>query len=317
MISDEFISLLSREGREARWHGDQIRFGDIAVPVVNGIPRFVQDEKTYSDGNFSKLRERHATLQLDSINGTTDRRDTLLERTGWDPSRFGGSLVLECGCGAGPDTEVLLALGARVVAVDLVGLDVARKNLPRSSNLLLMQADITDLPLKESSFDIVMCHRVLQHTPNPENTLRHILKFVKSDGDVFVHSYARTLTQVVNWKYALRPVTKRMPPDLLYRTISLAAPALAFISAVLCRTHIGRMLQSIFVPFRYYGHLDQFDAMSKEEIIEYGIHDTFDALSPRYDRPLAASKMSQIAGLCLDMQFEVVERTRITLLRTL
>ena len=60
--------------------------------------------------------------------------------------------VLECGCGVGPDTEVLLALGARVIAVDLSGLDIARDNLGLCDNLCMVQADITDLPLKKMAF---------------------------------------------------------------------------------------------------------------------------------------------------------------------
>ena len=73
------------------------------------------------------LREKHAKLQMDSVNKTNHRRDTILERTNWPKSFFKDKLILECGCGAGPDTEVLLSLGAKVISVDIAGLDFAKK----------------------------------------------------------------------------------------------------------------------------------------------------------------------------------------------
>jgi SAM-dependent methyltransferase len=68
-------------------------------------------------------------------------------------------VVLECGCGAGPDTEILLKLGARVVSVDLAGVDVAQNNLGEQESLCLEQASIENLPFNTASFDIVFCHK--------------------------------------------------------------------------------------------------------------------------------------------------------------
>ena len=76
-------------------------------------------EITYSTGNFSKLRENHALLQFDSINNKHDGRNTLFLNTNWEPSFFNNKTILECGCGVGPDTEILLSLGTKVIAVDL------------------------------------------------------------------------------------------------------------------------------------------------------------------------------------------------------
>ena len=89
-------------------------------------------------------------MQFDSKNNTTDRLNTILQRTNWNKEFFKDKLILECGCGAGPDTEILLSLGAKVVAVDIAGLDIARKNLGNHENLLLLQADITNLPFRRN-----------------------------------------------------------------------------------------------------------------------------------------------------------------------
>lgn len=311
-----FLPFFRYDGYKPHWQPTKLIFGPHVVPIVNGIPRFIESGATYSEGNFSRLRERHATLQLDSVNGTSDRRDTLLTRTGWSPSRITGKTILECGCGVGPDTEVLLSLGAKVLSVDLTGLDIAKKNLRNNDDVCFVQADIANLPLIEKSFDIVFCHRVLQHTPDPAYTLAQVLRYVKPGGDVFVHSYARTAKQMLNWKYALRPLTKRMPAELLYKSIEKAAPSLGVISEHLCRSSLGRKIHYMLVPFRYYGHLPQYRDMPKEEILEYGVHDTFDALSPKYDRPLSEAKMREIATDMLDRSWETHTFGTVTVLRT-
>ena len=145
-ICPGFLDFFELDGRPAEAAGGQLRFGEARVPVRDGIPRFSPD-RTYAD-NFALLRRRHSALQLDSMNGTTDRRDTLLRRTGWPAEFFRGKLVLECGCGAGPDTEILLSLGARVLSVDLAGLDIARENVGRSPDAQFVQASIDALPLR-------------------------------------------------------------------------------------------------------------------------------------------------------------------------
>lgn len=284
--------------------------------IVNGIPRFTPDE-SYSTGNFSLLREKHATLQLDSQNGTTDRRDTILQRTNWPPSFFEGKTVLECGCGVGPDTEALLSFGAKVLSVDLAGLDIAKRNIGDNPNAQFVQASIMDLPLKPQSFDIVYCHRVIQHTPDPEQTLRHILDFVKPEGAAFVHSYAHTFYNLFCWKYLIRPVTRRLNPEFLYKIIkAYAKPAYHFTNFTYRFGRVGKRFNFVFVPFYNNRNAKKFEGKDDDFILEFGIHDTFDALSPRYDQPLRASVMRAIAEEKLSQPFEVAEFVGITLLRS-
>ena len=314
-VNARFLDCFELNGLPAHASPGLLQFGEQRIPVRNSIPRFTPDGG-YAD-NFALLRSRHATLQLDSVNGTTDRRDTLLRRTGWPAAFFRNKLVLECGCGAGPDTEILLSLGATVLSVDLAGLDAARQNTGCSSSAQFVQASIADLPLRKGSFDIVFCHRVLQHTPQPRQTLAHILQFVKPGGAVFVHSYSNSWYQRLRWKYALLPITNKLPPATLYRLIrSYARPAFR-LTSITGRGRIGRRLNWMFVPFLNYRHAAKFAGMSDDAILEYAIHDTFDALSPKYDRPLPVATMRSIAARALSTPFEVVDDSMVTLLRSI
>jgi len=291
----------------------------------NGILRFTPNI-SYSHGNFSKLREEHSKLQLDSVNCTRDRLNTILIRTNWPAEYFKDKLVLECGCGAGPDTEILLNFGAKVVSVDIDSVDICKANIGEHPNFFIFQASIDDLPFREKAFDIVFCHRVIHHTPSPAKTLDHILSFVKNDGAVFVESYARSINQMISWKYALRPISRRMNPDLLYKTVKAYIPALFKFTNFIRKIPpdlLGRIFFEIanhFIPIRNYRFASQFSNKSDEFIMEYAIHDTFDCLSPRYDYPLCARRFREIAKKHLHNSFEIVGSSPIwagsTILRT-
>ena len=70
-----FLDLFLPASGETVLREAGLDLGSRVVPVRNDIPRFSPDN-SYSSGNFSKLRELHATLQLDSKNATSDRLDT-------------------------------------------------------------------------------------------------------------------------------------------------------------------------------------------------------------------------------------------------
>jgi 2-polyprenyl-3-methyl-5-hydroxy-6-metoxy-1,4-benzoquinol methylase len=314
MIKD-YLHLFQLNGKSLILSEDYLKSGDKEIPILNGIPRFTPNE-TFVSGNFSMLREKHRLLQFDSHNGTNHRLETLLTRTNWPRNFFKGKTVLECGCGAGPDTEILLKLGATVIAVDLTGLDIAKENLKNNNEVLHVQASIMDLPFCKKAFDVVFCHRVLQHTPTPSDTLDHILQFVKEGGAVFVHSYANSFVQRFRWKYFLRPLTVRMNSEKLYNLILKYSRLLYKITKPLEKFYLGKMFNWMFMPFYNYCELPIFKDKPEEFIINYGIHDTFDALSPKYDKPIRAILMEKIARKHLKRPFEIVKKPTITLLRT-
>jgi SAM-dependent methyltransferase len=313
-VNSYFVKFFELEGEHFELGRHYLVSKSYSIPIRDGIPRFTPD-LSYASGNFSLLREKHATLQLDSVNGTNDRLHTILSRTNWPRKFFEGKTVLECGCGAGPDTEVLLGLGAKVLAVDIAGLDTAKRNVPHR-NVQFAQADITNLPLQRKAFDIVFCHRVLQHTPRPAETLEAILSRVKDDGAVFVHSYAQRFIQMFRWKYFLRPVTRRLDPERLYNFIQWYSSPAFKLTSLLNRNILTRYVAWVCVPFLNYRHQQAFKNKSDEFVLEFGIHDTFDALSPKYDRPLRASCLKKIAAKHLRSPYEVIEEPTITLLRT-
>ena len=219
------------------WSGDLVcEVCSVVYSIIDAIPRFVP-LSNYAD-SFAFQRQRHARLQMDKFSGTTLQHDTILERTGWSVDFLRGKTLLECGCGAGPDTQVLLDLGAELTSVNIsAGVDQCRENNYPHARLNIVQASILQLPLAPGSFDVVYCHRVIQHTPDPEAAFREIVRYLKPGGTLFLHSYRKSVRNMLQWKYWLRPLTTRIAPERLHRWIVRSAPAMHALTSILIATY--------------------------------------------------------------------------------
>src|SRR5258708_31060874 len=80
------------------------------VPVVRGIPRFVESAN-YAAG-FGLQWKAFSKTQLDSHTSLTISRDRLAGALGGSLEVLQGKSVLEVGCGAGRFTEVMLEAAA-------------------------------------------------------------------------------------------------------------------------------------------------------------------------------------------------------------
>lgn len=267
--------------------------------LVRGIPRYVGDEHYAS--SFGLQWNRHARTQLDSTTGLPISRDRFFAVTAW-PVRMDGECILEAGCGAGRFTEVLAATGADVWSFDLSdAVEANHANHGHLPNTHIFQASIDAIPFAPGQFDRVLCLGVLQHTPNPAAAFRALAAQVRPGGYLAIDVYRRDLAAFLQWKYVLRPMTKRLPPERLYRMVATVVPQL-LPAARLARRVSGRVGARLF-PIAEYSHLGLSDDLARE----WAILDTFDMYSPAYDHPQTLRTVRQWFA---DARFEdvVVER---------
>ncbi len=180
-------------------------------PISRGIPRFA--DAGYSRA-FGAQWVRFRRTQLDSYTGTTISRDRLRRGLGpvWD--ELAGKTVLECGCGAGRFTEVLLERGALLTSVDLsAAVDANAANFPPDEQHRIAQADILELPFQDHSYDVVFCFGVVQHTPDPEATIAALYRQVRPGGWLVFDHYSRRLQYVLSTAPLFRAVLKRLSPS--------------------------------------------------------------------------------------------------------
>ncbi len=222
---------------------------------------------------------RHAKTQLDSTNGMRLSEDRFFQTTGW-PRRMEGQRILEAGCGAGRFTEVVCKTGADVVAFDASEAVASnRANNGHFRNLTLLRADICDPALKAQSFDKIFCLGVLQHTPDPGKSFLSLIRLLKPGGEIVVDVYRKDLAGLLQWKYLLRPITKRVPPPVLYKLVSRVVPPLIGPTAILRR--LGGKVGARISPIAEFSNL----GVSPELNRDWAILDTFDWYSPAHDHP--------------------------------
>jgi 2-polyprenyl-3-methyl-5-hydroxy-6-metoxy-1,4-benzoquinol methylase len=264
-----YEGLLLCEGCQASW------------PVKNYIPRFV-DEDHYAR-NFELEWNRCRKTQLDSYTGAPLSRGRLFAVAGDWAGKMEGKLVLEAGCGAGRFTEVLLDEGAEVVAFDLSGaVDANLGNFGLHPKLHLIQADIYRIPLRPEMFDYVLCLGVLQHTPGPREAFLRLVEFLKPGGSIAIDSYKLSWKTPFKPSFWLRPITNKLPPEVLWKAVrrwfSRLLPLRRFV-----RKHVpGGTYLCHFVPAVDVTEMHQ---LREELAFEWGILDTYDMLSPKYDKP--------------------------------
>ncbi len=246
-------------------------------PIVNGVVRFV-DREHYA-GSFGFQWNAHRRTQLDSYTGIPLSRDRLFQVSGW-PEDLSGQTILEAGSGAGRFTEVLVRTGARVLSFDLsTAVEANYLNNGHHPNLVVMQADMTAIPVRPRSMDRVLCLGVLQHTPDPAASFRHLTHHVRPGGELVIDVYPARLRSLISWKYLLRPLTKRANKERLYRMIAAVTPPLVPVSARLYRL-LGRIGPRL-LPILQYDHLGLPPALNRE----WAVLDTFDMYSPAHDHP--------------------------------
>lgn len=284
----------TRARLEKRDDGLYSALGARVAPVADGIAEFVCDD---TQAHFGLQWNRFATVQLDSVNGTTQSRDRLLDQSGFTPRDFAGELVLEVGCGAGRFTEILLRFGARVVSTDFsTAVRANRQNNGRErddASVVFARADIFDLPFAPQAFDIVLCYGVVQHTGHPAAAVHRLWDMVAPGGVLLVDRYRAHPRTFLPLKYLLRPVTKRLAPEKLLDAIERSVDWLFPRQITVFRRLQGsRILRPVLVaanrltvnsvfPVNLYvrGELD------RETARAWSILDTFDMYGPRYDLP--------------------------------
>ena len=217
-------------------------------PVVNGIPRILEDAFTLFPDFVHAHRDRLPPLpavpviksrDADAIRRTREsfgyqwtqfsemvidfRENFLNYIRPLDEAFFPGKLGLDLGCGFGRHIYNAATFGAEMIGVDLSdAIESTRANTRDLPNVHLVQADVYHLPIRPGVLDFAYSIGVLHHTPDPEKAFQCLLPLVKPGGSVFCWVYSKSRSF---WNFALesvRAVTTRMPPRL-QKAISLSA----------------------------------------------------------------------------------------------
>jgi len=253
------------------------------------------ENSNYAD-SFGMQWNKFSRTQLDSHSGHPITAQRFWAATGWNPEDLQGKWLLDAGCGSGRFAEVALSAGAHVVALDYSNaVDAAAANLEKHERRHVVQGDIYTLPFAQGSFEAAYSLGVLQHTPDVEKAFKALPPMVRSGGSLVVDVYQKSFRSTFLPKYWLRPLTKNIPKAQLMKLLEHLVPVMLPLSN-LCRAIpvVGRYLSRAVPVANYTGLLP----LSKKQIREWALLDTFDWLSPAYDQPPPVSgKLSPEFGI--------------------
>ncbi|HLF17609.1 MAG TPA: class I SAM-dependent methyltransferase [Candidatus Omnitrophota bacterium] len=274
--------------------GDRIESGCLTCQpcgqkyeIANYIPRFVP-RKNYAS-SFGLEWSIHARTQYDSYSGTHESEKRFFEETGW-PRRMEGQLILEVGSGSGRFTEQAAATGAMVISIDYSeAVEANYRNNGHNQKVLIVQADMYAMPLNRNLFDKIFCLGVIQHTPDPQKAFFALLGFLKQNGEVVIDVYKKSWKNFLLNKYYIRPFTRRMDPQRLYKFTK------GYVDALWPLAKIIRKIPRIGTKINWVLGLADYSQRGLEErmLKEWMYLDTFDMFSPRYDYPKTVKEVQQ------------------------
>lgn len=267
-------------------------------PIREFIPRFVP-ESNYAD-NFGIQWNKFRQTQLDSFTGLAISADRFWKATAWRPDEIAGQWVLDVGCGAGRFAEVALEAGAKVIALDYSSaVDACYANLKHHANLHVVQGDIYSLPFIRDFFPFVYSLGVLQHTPDVSAAFLALPPMVAREGGrLGVDFYERSWKSWLWPKYWLRPITKRLPQQTVFKVLERWVPSLLSISMAIGRVPIVGSSVKQLVPVANYQDIPY--PLTLRQLREFALLDTFDMFAPKYDNPQTSEtvkRLFQMAGL--------------------
>ncbi|MCG8422617.1 MAG: class I SAM-dependent methyltransferase [Proteobacteria bacterium] len=216
--------------------GGQIAVRGVSLVRQNRILRarsLVSDDQGQTGRSFGFKWHQRDTFESEAALART--RTWLRERYGdianapWWSEYGGHPLVLDAGCGAGLSSLELF--GERLARVRYLGVDisdavdVARTRFEeRGIEAAFLQADLTELPLRERSVDVVFSEGVLHHTDSTRQALTSLARLLAPNGrflfyvyrkkgpirefaDDYIRDKLRDMTPQDAWQ-ALKPLTE-------------------------------------------------------------------------------------------------------------
>lgn len=145
-------------------------------------------------------------------------RETEAINAGW---------ILDAGCGSGRRSIYMSNFDPRRITLfDLseANVELTRRMLDEATDTPfdVYQGDVLNLPLRDHSFDYVLCNGVLHHTTNPQGGFEELARLVKPGGWLRVGLYHPSIIQYP--VHALRAIFRHVSVDTTDRFVTFLTP---------------------------------------------------------------------------------------------
>ena len=251
-VFDERENPLSPDGKEIVAGYLKSPGGSKWYPIVDELPIFIPNAIVFYKEFFDKYKDKlppkcftkeeinkynfvqlkvqegfaHEWTKFTKMLGYHDLEP--FEGMGLDVKKdFNNKYIFGGGCGYGRHCYAIMEEGKAQNSEALI-CDIsaavwsAKKNLAHRGDVHIMQADLTNLPVKAKMFDFVYSLGVLQHTPDPHFTFMQLSSLVKEKGQLETGVYEIKHPAGHFVERLLRKITLKLPVRVLWALSYLA-----------------------------------------------------------------------------------------------
>ncbi len=254
------------------------------VLILNNDEKYVK--------NFGKQWRDYQYVQVDSKNNFQHSKNQLKDLFFGNLDLMKNKTVLEIGCGSGRFTEIILEYCKYCFSLDLsnaIYFNVCKGN----KKLQLIKADFNEIQIK-NNIDIIICRGVLQHTPNPSNSIKQLINLAGKNSLIIFDIYKYPVLGFFHPKYLYwRPLINKFYnyesfEKFLKRNIKKIIKIRRNFKRIFFNSDI---IADFFFPI--WDYKDKIN-LTDNQLIEWAILDTLDGIFAKYDKPLKNSKVIEI-----------------------
>ena len=250
---------------------------------------FVGDNQTYAD-SFGNEWKKFSRVQSDKNLKIPTSRRRLENLLGFPLEMLRGKTVLEIGSGSGRFTPLLAKYAKNVVSTDLSEAIFVNEAIGLR-NVTFIRADLNKNIFKEK-FDLVFCRGVLQHTPNPNDSIKTIFNNAALGAMVVFDIYARpTLkNKIRDWKYFYRFLFKPIPKKYLENIFDKYGKKIykvhSYLNSLIRKHFLIKLIMRLIRPFYPYLDVDSlYPSFDEKQRIEVYRSLLLDAFTCEFDNP--------------------------------
>ena len=266
---------------------------------------YFEVQKNHS--NFAFQWKLFSKTQLDSYNKSFESENRLLYQSKMKAEDFMNKTILEIGSGAGRFTEILKKYKSTIYTVDYTAAIEVNYENNSDNNIKFFQADIFNLPFKKNSFDIVLCYGVIQHTGNNLKAIEALSDLPKkNNGVLLLDIYSNSLRHYNPWIYFIRIIfkifntTDQKKFNYVKSIVNILFPFYLKIFTLI-KPYDNILLIKYFkyfinrAPISVYGiNLFLNKEISLEVAKEWSLLDTYDAWTPKFDKPVSSGLLKKV-----------------------
>ena len=172
-------------------------------PIIDGIPRFIFENEKESKNTVEAFGYQWKKTKEFSMNYGINEEYFNNYFYPMDLNKLSGKIVLDAGCGNGRLMELVKKYNPKlIIGVDYSdAVELAYERFRNKEGVLIIQADLLNLPLKDDICDVIYSLGVIHHIKYPKKAIKSLIDILKGNGIMHIWVYSREGNEVYLFFY--------------------------------------------------------------------------------------------------------------------